>query len=397
MSSINGIENAKKRDAIKVKLICENCGNEYEITYGRYRRIKNASYKKLCKKCFPKLWYVNMSEESKIKHNQGISNAWKNKSEEDKESIKQKHRDAWNNKTKEEKIKHSLISSENLKKYWSELSEEEKERRRIESSIILQEYRETMTDIERININKKISNSSKSYWGNITNEELNYHKNNTSKYMLEWWRNASKEQLEERSLKLSIKALEWWKNLTPDKYQEWNKKRMEGLNKYLSNLENYPTKTEKEFMNLLHMNSISYEWHWYTTIKYSDFDKLFPYNLISKNPYVSPYHEWDFKLNFINKSILVDIDGSIHDSNKTNYNITCWNGTKVKLSEYIKFNDSKRPYQTDGLESYVVQCYNDTIDYNSNVLDIKTNNIISMKQFILIVNELNILSKNKIS
>lgn len=56
-------------------------------------------------------------------------------------------------------------------------------------------------------------------------------------------------------------------------------------------------------------------------------------------------------------------------------------------------NDSKRPYQTDGLDAYVVQCYDDKLTNDTPVVNIKTNEKMTMKSFIALMNILNLSNK----
>ena len=67
----------------------------------------------------------------------------------------------------------------------------------------------------------------------------------------------------------------------------------------------------------------------------------------------------------------------------------------VVLRDRIDFNDSKRPYQTDGLAAYIVQAYDDTLDNSVKVKDVKTGEIITFHQLMSILNFNNLSEKDR--
>lgn len=383
MSSEKGILNRKIKDAQKVKLTCSVCGSEYEITYGRYRKvIKDHKYKYRCKKCFPKSWYNDLTKEQKESHSSKISDAWTNKPDEEKEIVKQHHRDVWDNKSEEDKKKHAETSSITMTNYWSNIEPEKANKRREESIIILSNYRETVTAEKKAKVSKKMSESQKKRWKNMDQEEYIRRQEITSKNMLHWWRTVSEEKLKNRSEKLSKAATEWWENITPEEYMKWDLARIKGVDNYNKFIQVIPTGNEASFIKLLNNKFINFEWHWFNKIKYPNFESLFPSNPITNSPFVSPYKEWDFKLNLSDNCILVDIDGSIHDSSKIHkYEGYHYNGTKYLVSDLIKFYDDKRMYHTDGFVAYVVLAYDDNITDNTLVKNIITGEMMDFKTF----------------
>jgi hypothetical protein len=73
--------------------------------------------------------------------------------------------------------------------------------------------------------------------------------------------------------------------------------------------------------------------------------------------------------------ILVDGDGGVH--NITNNTI---------MSKKIQENDLKRPYQCDGMNAYVIQCYNDDLYSNDTiVLSLYDNTIMSIREFMSMI------------
>ena len=87
------------------------------------------------------------------------------------------------------------------------------------------------------------------------------------------------------------------------------------------------------------------------------------------------------------KYILIDIDGSIHKLEQSK-----WIVDGFDVGGYIQFNDSQRPYQTDGLDAYIIQCYDDKLTNDTKVLHLQTNKEMSYKDFI---NEIKFLNYSK--
>ena len=55
-----------------------------------------------------------------------------------------------------------------------------------------------------------------------------------------------------------------------------------------------------------------------------------------------------------------------------------------------EFYDSKRPYQTDGLDAYVVKCYDDNLHLHSTVMNIKTGKEMTLSYFIRFISTMNL-------
>lgn len=395
MSSVKGIANAKIRDSKMVTLTCSNCGAEYQICYGRYRRIRNKAASSFrCKKCFPKLWYSDLSEEERNKFILTHKERWNNKSPEEKARLADISKIRWKNMTEEEKINHGKISSENMKKYWNDLSEEEYQRRVFVLRIIYDEYIKNRTPEQRMKTAKIQSENMKRRWKEMSPEIYEKHQKQTSDAMKFWWDNLTDEERRIQSKKVSDATKEWWINMSDEERIIWDKKRIIGVMKYYKRIKNNFTKTENQFISILNLNNIVFQTHYANKNKHPDFDNLFPFNPITKGT-VSPYHEWDFKINLSEVSILVDIDGSIHDSEKTNSIVRNNTYDYFNLSEFVSFNDSKRPYQTDGLDAYIVKCYTDEILNSNPVINIKTNEVMSLCSFIEKINFMNLSIKEQ--
>lgn len=137
------------------------------------------------------------------------------------------------------------------------------------------------------------------------------------------------------------------------------------------------------------IDRIEYTQQYRNQIKHPDFNTIFPVNPIT-NGSVNPYHIWDFIIYGKYKNILIDIDGSIHYKKKNNYYFKNSKGDKINLSELMTFNESQRYYQTDGLDAYVIQCYDDKLSDDTSVLDLKSGKKIKYKDLLNIILYLNI-------
>lgn len=382
MSSLKGIENRRVKDARNMGFKCIKCNKIYYVTYGVYRKYK--PYVPICRSCKAKSWYNNASYEVKKRHDDALRKYWESKTDDEKKQISELHKNLWKDKSDEEKIRHSKVSSINMTRYWKTISPEEFERRRHISSDILKEFRDNITPEERAHISELISKSSKRYWNNISEDELNKRKIHISEIMKYWWSHVDEESLSKRNKKLSEKSKLWWKSITEDEYKIWDERRRKGVERHLLNLQVELTHTEMRFFYLLVKNNMNFRCKDYNIYEHPDFKKLFSINPVSKYKTVSPYHAWDFSIiPAYGKKIFIDIDGSIHDKSTNGFN----NGNIV--AQYVEFNDSKRPYQTDGLEAYAVLCYNDEIFDNTPVINITTNETVKFVDFVEYLKTLN--------
>ena len=173
-----------------------------------------------------------------------------------------------------------------------------------------------------------------------------------------------------------------WSNKTDDEIFEWERRWIEGMrNKTLSP----DTTTESDFMNILNRIGANYEIHWFNEIKHPEFDSLFKNNPIKNSLFTIPYHQWDFKINSLNNTILIDIDGSIHDPSKTDYDIATRSYGKVSLKDITEFNDSKRPYQTDGYNAYIIQCFDDVLTDSNPVINVVTGEKMTVNELMALI------------
>ena len=79
----------------------------------------------------------------------------------------------------------------------------------------------------------------------------------------------------------------------------------------------------------------------------------------------------------------------MHDPEKANYTTMYPNGEIINVAEFVAFNDSKRPYQTDGYDAYIVQCYDDKLTDDTPVVKIQTGEKMSFKSFMALIEFMN--------
>lgn len=376
----------------KIIVKCIICGCDICLSKSSYR--KNKLYK--CRKCLAKEAkerYNNLSSEEKQRRAEisksRMKTYWSNMSSEDK----QKRLDVLNNGFKnynqnlsdKERNKMSIILSNSQKKRWKSTSDEKKKEITKPMHDAAKVWYNSLSDDDKKKHHEYIQNGNKKWWNSISDEEYKRLSQIRSDSSKKYWNNVSEEDIKIISERQSKIIKQFWNNMTDDDYKKWDAKRAEGFNKYMDGLITSLNKNELSVIDYLKINDLKYKYHWYNITKHPEFDKLFPINPVTGSKFISPYHQWDFIIHTIEKDVLVDIDGSIHDNNKINHMITYFNGKKISLSDLILFNDSQRPYQTDGLDAYIIQCYDDNLTDNTPVINISTNENMAFKSFIALL------------
>ena len=303
-------------------------------------------------------YWENLSEADYLKYSQECRALWDGRSEEFKNvhinklvngTIKR-----WKNANAEDKLKQMELLRDGFLKWYHSLSEEDRESH-----------------------HREIGKHIKILWDNASEEWKENHK----KKSIAYWENLSDTEKEKYR---QSKVKEWYSR-TPEEYQKWNTSRSTKLKEYKRNLHIRPNKTEKIFVEKLRSLGIPYEFHYRNQHKHSEFNNIFPLNPVTGSPYVNCIHEWDFLVHLPNKKyILIDIDGSIH-KNKSFDIISNFSGKSYNMLDYIHFNDSKREYQTDGLDAYIIKCYTDKLEDMTLVENIKTKESIPFVCFLNII------------
>ena len=412
---------------------CERCGKVYHLSTGSvYRKLKeNTPY--LCKECMKehkseksKSYYNNLTEEEKELNTTKRKQAWLDKPEEEKQKqLNRLHNDQqnwWNNLLEDEKINHMKPARDGHKiylentsheelsakakggegfiKYWNNLSDEERAFHLKRMHDGQRVYLDNMTSEEHKKISERMRKNNLKRWEHMSQEEKDSVIRSLKKGLKEYYDNLSEEDRYRRAKTMSENIKSYWNNLSEEERKELTQINSERIRSYWNNINRDQkemlivktsieknnsssyTDTELSFSNILNSNNINYQYQYLSKIKHSEFDKLFPYNPFSDSDFILPYHSWDFILYLRDKEVLVDIDGSIHDKNRTNGIVTGSKNNKYNLSEFIQFKDSQRPYQTDGMEAYVVKAYSDKIEDDTIVQNVKTNEEIKFKDFL---------------
>ena len=307
-----------------------------EYLKGRNQRIREGWAKQTAdvKKNISEMRKREWTDERKNHNARVLSARWNGMSESDQQSMIQKLSDGkvkyWDD------VSHRKYHSERARKKWYEQSPQDRERilAALEKGRI--EFNQNITPEQRAAILKKQSESMKQYWA----------------------------------------------HLSPDERDERLASLHSGLKEEFDHLNIMPNRNEQVLIKILDDNNIQYEFVWYNRVKHPEFDRMFPVNPAKPSSTISPFHAWDFRIRIGDTFILLDVDGSIHDPLKTANSVTDGSGNKFILSDYIQFKDSQRPYQTDGLDAYILRAYDNNITAKSQLVQISSNNTCTLDSFI---------------
>ncbi len=375
----------------RIKVVCDDCGTGFEVastTY--YEHINNPNLKFRCKDCRTKYSakinkekWDSKSDAEKQDFSKKMSDIYHNQSDEEKQIHREKSLAYWNNISVEELNKYS----EECKFRWNDKNEEDKLEFIQHLRSNYDQWRNTLSSKDKEKISEKIAEANRIRWNNLTEDEKHNRIESLKEIRDEWWLNASDEQ---RKLHKE-KSMKYWNNLSEEDKEKYRQSKIKEWNDSLdsSYIDNYfkcaigksksnlinPSPLEVDFINHLNLNSVEYKFQ-YTNKTYPSFF----YEIYNKTK--SPFHVWDFFIKTLHKNILVDIDGSEHLLQEGEF------VTKdgIDVGKKIQENDSKRPYQTDGLDSYIVMAYNDTINKDTPVYKIQDGKFITFNEFMNYLN-----------
>ena len=354
-----------KQDNEILNLKCDGCGTDIQIKFGSWRRNKNGPH--LCRKCRGKAEHErinNLTPEERAayleKKNKAISKGWSKQNDEMKKKVSDMRKSEWQNEERRKKHHDMLIDR------WANISDEEKD-------VKIQDLLEGQAKYWSDESNKAYhSNRARNKWFKQPIEEQQRILKALEAGRIKYYENATEEELKAMRKKQGESNKKYWANLPKDE----RNKRLE----YLYNRANLPSKNELAFIERINSLAYSFESQYKNKIKHPDFDKVFTLNTATGSTNISPYHSWDFIIHLSQSDILIDIDGSVHDP-------------KNKTTGITEFNDSKRPYQTDGLPAYAVLCYDDNLTDNTPVINVTTNEKMSFKQFLYYLYAMNMSDK----
>jgi hypothetical protein len=338
-------------------------------------RKRDPSISKANRSAAAKLAWANKSEESKkelsLKISKRNKDYWNSLSEEDRLQLIQikskQSKDYWNSLSDEEKADISQKNSQREKDRWNNKSDEEKENHRNHCIKMGKDFRATLDDKSSY-----FRDLATIQWGNRSEEEKQIIMEKLKEDNNKWRNNLTDEDkaiqnqklkdnwtLERKSI-ASQKSKKYWKNLTDEEREIISQDRSQRMKEYWSSLlpeerriQEYKMITgraesardkpitnelELKFQKILDELNIPYQYQ-YTTVQ-------------------SPKN-WDFAI-YDNPDalpiMLVDIDGSIHDSifpidPDEHHGFS-------DFHELMLYYDNKRTEQTDGIDYFI-------IDYNT--------------------------------
>lgn len=345
-----------------------------------------------------RLYRNNMSEEDRLKysefHRKQQKEFWDNLSEDEYNSMKSKiskgQKDRISNMNEYELKEHNDRLHANHMKWRESLSPEEVELLLQPARLGFKLWNENISQEEKDNLLSRRIEGYKIWWDSLSDQEKDDHIKRLHDGFDQWFESLSEEEKKLRLEKSNTNLKDWFNTLSSEEKEQHYRTITMNANKNKSF-----TESESIFDRILQENNFRFDIQYMSECIHPDFHKMFPKNPFTNSEFVSPYHSWDFIIYLQDKSILIDIDGSIHDSSKTNSSVLYGKNTFLNLSEFIQFNDSQRPYQTDGLDAYIIKAYNDKIEDDTIVQNVKTNECIKFKDFINIISFDNLSEKDK--
>jgi len=363
------------KDTDRLILICPDCKNEFTLTYGRYRRF-DTNHIFRCYECdriykskTRKEQYAKLSPEEKAAWAERTRIAFANMSPEKKQAFSKKSSENslkhWNSMTPDEK--NAFV--EKMKQGKKNMSEEDIARWRQRISKAQKNVWSKLDYQQRLEKMLPVFNGSDNFWTNASDDEKMKIYDKISSSLVSYYSNTTPEERKERFKKIGIANKKRWDNYSDEE-------KLKVVNR-LSNSTDETGATEKAFLLDLHklglIDSIDFMLCYRTNgsngvpFIHPDFYKVFgKINPINKAENF-PFHRWDFRIySKHGLDLLVDIDGSIHNSNEVNYKPA---GCDYTIRELIDYNDSKRPYQIPpDCEAYIIKCYTDTLRNDCEVL-----------------------------
>lgn len=359
---------------------CKRCHKDTEVSQERYDSLIRRKKLPLCHDCKSEIVKETLAkqtpEERAARYNkasQSHKDNWASLTEEERNARAKAAQEGIHNMSNEKKALRSKHSSEATRKIMANLTDAQRAERSQKLSEANYRRYANMSDEERKELGKLISIGQLS----MSEEKRLEANRKRSESMKGYIRSLSDEELSER-IKNSTNFR--WDNMTKEKFQE---QKFEAAMLHNEQAKRYPTigiamltKQEYETYTLLKSLSVTQVIpQWYSLQKYPDFDKLFPINPVTNSEFVNPYHKWDFKITLKfepNVDILIDIDGTSHTSTKDSH----------------AFRDGLRPYQTDGLESYIIKCTYGNLKDETSVVHVNTGKEMTLKDLIKRINNI---------
>lgn len=307
------------KDLITLK--CQDCGENFQLTFGRYRRCSPYTFWR-CKKCqniHRKVQFANLNDKQRQQlHDQRVMSAKK----------------TWKELTVDEYMRRCISQQER----WSKLPKEEKDR-------LLRNMREAQLEYARSPETKAaLAQRNREHWSMLSEEERKKELERLNWIRDNYWNSLSEE---EQFLKM---------------YKMWSANTGGiGPTEYIFN---------DALISMGMKNGKDYYWSYntYPFIDHRFYDVFGKINSITGEDNI-PYHSWDFIIfPGSDNPWLIDIDGSVHDPHYMHFKR---NGNDYTDRQKIDYNDAKREYQIpDGMTPIIIQAWKNKLDDNVPVVNL---------------------------
>ena len=365
---------------------CDDCNNDYRRFLNKNMSEEKREHLRILGK---EQWDAKTPEEKQKWSNDGFfysTRFWNTMTEEEYflqcEKISKAKKESWNLIPPE--IRKYCLEPAHLgfQKWLNSLSEEQYKEYCNSISIGLQKYWATIPEDQRCEYMQLLFEGRDRYFNNLSDEEYEKLCKHLLNISSEYFANETFEQKERRITNLSDALREYRNKLTYDEFIELEHNKAVKLNNNYSDDRKKKLKsTEIDFMNLLDNYDFDYKVRWYNITINQDFRKEFPYNPYLNTEKISPFHEWDFLIIIKPFNILIDVDGSVHKFRSYQE----FDDETYKFNNYVQFNDSQRKYQTDRLDAYIIQCYDDKLSLNNLVINVIHGKSMSVKDLFVML------------
>ena len=353
------------RKTAKITLKCSECGSDFQVNWDTYR-MKDPNIPWRCRSCNDKyrnaLYDAKPEEEKKAfvaRQAARTKKYWANLSDEARSADSERRKDLWKER-KENGEGQKILDAmkEGRANWWNSLTDDQKKHQ--------WDY---MNDGRAL------------WWESLSQEERDLHMSFPHKGFTAWFNSLSEERQREFMEPIHDGNKKFWDGMSPEQFQRMRFEFCKGYRECADETGITPTtavpnKNESAFIGRIMPTGIKYMYQYPSLELHPEFNQRFQSNMVTGGDLVDPYHFWDFVLLTRDGKVLVDVDGSVH------------NPARVTTG-YTKFNDSKRPYQTDGLPAYIIQCYDDNLTDNTPVEDVATGKKMTLQQWIGIIKWMN--------
>lgn len=337
-----------KRRGVIIQMTCSVCGKKFPIQFRTWEmKDKKGETVWRCRRCnddYRNSLYESKSPEEKAafvaKQVARTKAYYANMTDEERAKNSQNRKDGWKKRYDSGTAVNSLLAMKNgRKKWWENLSDDDKRKQLKYLHDGRVEWWNNISDEDRAAYLKVIGEKSKEFWDSMTPEARELRSAPSREAFQSYWENIDSTIFQNMRVESAIKLREF-KDDNPDAQP-------------FTPL----TPTEVTFSDMLKVYNLSYIPQYPSIKVHPDFNKIFTANEATGSNLIDPTHLWDFVVRTKSTDVFIDVDGSIHNPSNNPINA---------------FNDKKRPYQTDGLPAYIVNCPDDKLTLESEVINVAT-------------------------